>query len=71
MARRDLPARRQDERRRADRPRSEVRRDDFAGNALRAAAFETHRELARAGQPVDRGELAGTPMRPAKRCTVW
>jgi putative endopeptidase len=33
----------------------EVKRDDFAGNALRAAAFETHRELARSGQPVDRG----------------
>ena len=33
----------------------EVKRDDFAGNVLRAAAFETHRELARAGQPVDRG----------------
>jgi putative endopeptidase len=34
----------------------EVRRDDFAGNALRAAAFETHRQLARSGKPVDRGE---------------
>jgi len=34
----------------------EVKRDDFAGNALRAAAFEVHRELARAGKPVDRGE---------------
>jgi putative endopeptidase len=33
-----------------------VRRDDFAGNALRSAAFETHRRLARAGRPVDRGE---------------
>jgi putative endopeptidase len=34
----------------------DVKRDDFAGNALRAAAFEVHRELARAGKPVDRGE---------------
>ncbi|HEU4729319.1 MAG TPA: M13 family metallopeptidase [Kofleriaceae bacterium] len=33
-----------------------VRRDDFAGNVLRAAAFETHRQLARAGKPVDRVE---------------
>jgi putative endopeptidase len=33
-----------------------VKRDDFAGNALRADAFEIHRELARAGKPVDRGE---------------
>jgi putative endopeptidase len=34
----------------------EVVRDDFAGNALRAAAFEVHRELAKAGKPVDRSE---------------
>ena len=34
----------------------EVKRDDFAGNVLRAMAFETHRRLARAGKPVDRGE---------------
>jgi putative endopeptidase len=34
----------------------EVKRDDFAGNLLRAAAFATHRELVRAGQPVDRGD---------------
>jgi putative endopeptidase len=34
----------------------DVKRDDFAGNALRAAAFEVHRELAKAGKPVDRGE---------------
>jgi putative endopeptidase len=34
----------------------EVKRDDFAGNLLRAAAFATHRELARAGQPVDRSD---------------
>jgi len=33
-----------------------VKRDDFAGNVLRAAAFETHRELARSAKPVDRSE---------------
>jgi putative endopeptidase len=33
-----------------------VKRDDFAGNTLRGAAFETHRRLARVGTPVDRGE---------------
>ncbi|HZJ63101.1 MAG TPA: M13 family metallopeptidase [Kofleriaceae bacterium] len=33
-----------------------VKRDDLAGNAMRAATFETRRELARAGKPVDRGE---------------
>jgi putative endopeptidase len=34
----------------------EVRRDDFTGNAMRAAAFEVHRRLAGAGKPVDRGQ---------------
>jgi putative endopeptidase len=34
----------------------DVRRDDFAGNELRAAAFETRRVLVRTGKPVDRGE---------------
>ena len=33
-----------------------VKRDDFAGNRLRAAAFETKRTLARSGKAVDRGE---------------
>ncbi|MBC7974553.1 MAG: M13 family metallopeptidase, partial [Myxococcales bacterium] len=33
-----------------------VKRDDFAGNLLRARAFETRRQRARAGKPVDRGE---------------
>jgi putative endopeptidase len=33
-----------------------IKRDDFAGNALRSAAFETRRQLSRAGKPVDRGE---------------
>ena len=34
----------------------DVKRDDFAGNELRANAFETHRQLAKAGKPVDRDE---------------
>jgi putative endopeptidase len=34
----------------------DVKRDDFAGNELRAAAFETHRIAARSGKPVDRSE---------------
>ncbi|MBL0212603.1 MAG: M13 family metallopeptidase [Myxococcales bacterium] len=34
----------------------DVKRDDFAGNRLRSAAFEQHRQLARAGKPVDRGD---------------
>jgi putative endopeptidase len=34
----------------------EVKREDFFGNAMRAAAFATQRELAKAGKPVDRGE---------------
>jgi putative endopeptidase len=34
----------------------EVKRDDFAGNALRASAFEFHRVLAKSGKPVDRAE---------------
>ncbi len=34
----------------------DVKRDDFAGNLLRASAFETHRVLAKSGKPVDRGE---------------
>jgi putative endopeptidase len=33
-----------------------VKRDDFAGNRLRAAAFETRRTLSKSGTPVDRGE---------------
>jgi putative endopeptidase len=33
-----------------------VARNDFAGNKLRAAAFEVHRLLSRAGTPVDRSE---------------
>lgn len=33
-----------------------VSRDDFAGNELRAAAFEVKRRLTRSGKPVDRAE---------------
>ena len=32
---------------------TQVKRDDFGGNRLRAAAFEVHRVLARSGKPVD------------------
>jgi putative endopeptidase len=38
-----------------------VRRDDFAGNVERAAAFETRRTLAKIGRPVDRDEWSMTP----------
>ena len=39
----------------------EVKRDDFAGNALRGAAFDVRRVLSRGGKPVDRSEwLANT-----------
>jgi putative endopeptidase len=34
----------------------DVKRDDFAGNLLRASAFADHHELAKSGKPVDRGE---------------
>jgi putative endopeptidase len=34
----------------------EVRRDDFAGNSLRALAFDVRRKLAKSGKPVDRSE---------------
>ena len=34
----------------------EVKREDFAGNRQRSAAFEVHRVLARAGKPVDRAD---------------
>jgi len=34
----------------------DVKRDDFAGNALRAAAFDARRDLARSGKPVDRAD---------------
>jgi putative endopeptidase len=34
----------------------EIKRDDFAGNGLRAAAFEIRRIFGKAGKPVDRAE---------------
>ena len=34
----------------------DIKRGDFAGNDLRAAAFETHRQLNKSGKPVDRAE---------------
>ncbi len=38
-----------------------VQRDDFEGNVVRAAIFETKRQLAKIGKPVDRGEWGMTP----------
>jgi putative endopeptidase len=38
-----------------------VKRGDFAGNVARAEAFETRRQLARIGKPLDRGEWGMTP----------
>jgi putative endopeptidase len=38
-----------------------VARQDFAGNVERATLFETRRQLAKIGQPVDRGEWGMTP----------
>jgi endothelin-converting enzyme/putative endopeptidase len=38
-----------------------IRRDDFAGNALRAAEFERRRTLDRIGKSVDKGEWTMTP----------
>jgi putative endopeptidase len=39
----------------------EIRRDDYLGNVLRASAFESKRELARIGKPVDKSEWNMTP----------
>jgi endothelin-converting enzyme/putative endopeptidase len=39
----------------------EIKPDDAVGNQLRAAEFENDRELAKIGQPVDRGEWGMTP----------
>jgi len=39
----------------------EIGPDDFLGNVRRAEAFESHRELARIGQPVDKTEWHMTP----------
>jgi putative endopeptidase len=38
-----------------------VRRDDFFGNVVRAQQFESRRDLAKIGKPVDRGEWYMTP----------
>jgi endothelin-converting enzyme/putative endopeptidase len=38
-----------------------VHRDDFYGNAVRATEFESRRELAKIGKPLDRSEWAMTP----------
>jgi endothelin-converting enzyme/putative endopeptidase len=38
-----------------------VRRDDFAGNVERATLFESRRQLAKIGKPLDRGEWGMTP----------
>jgi endothelin-converting enzyme/putative endopeptidase len=39
----------------------EIKRGDHYGNASRSAVFETQRQLARIGKPVDRGEWLMTP----------
>jgi putative endopeptidase len=39
----------------------EIDRGDYFGNVQRATEFETRRQLARVGQPVDRGEWGMTP----------
>jgi putative endopeptidase len=38
-----------------------ISRGDFAGNALNASIFESRRQLAKIGRPVDRGEWEMTP----------
>src|SRR5206468_9156049 len=38
-----------------------LRRDDYLGNVQRAAIFETRREMARVGKPVDKTEWHMTP----------
>ena len=39
----------------------EVARDDFFGNVSRATQFESHRQRAKIGKPLDRGEWGMTP----------
>ena len=39
----------------------EIRRGDFLGNAQRASVFESKRQLAKIGKPLDRGEWSMTP----------
>jgi endothelin-converting enzyme/putative endopeptidase len=38
-----------------------IERSDFLGNVIRATEFESHRDLAKIGKPVDRGEWGMTP----------
>jgi putative endopeptidase len=39
----------------------EIQRDDFVGNVHRATMFESRRQLAKIGKPLDRGEWGMTP----------
>ena len=39
----------------------EIHRDDFVGNVHRATMFESRRQLAKIGKPLDRGEWGMTP----------
>jgi putative endopeptidase len=39
----------------------DVKADDFVGNVHRATMFESHRQLAKIGKPLDRGEWGMTP----------
>jgi endothelin-converting enzyme/putative endopeptidase len=39
----------------------EIKRDDFVGNVQRATVFESRRQLAKIGKPLDRGEWGMTP----------
>ena len=39
----------------------DIKRDDFVGNVHRATIFESRRELAKIGKPLDRGEWDMTP----------
>jgi predicted metalloendopeptidase len=41
--------------------RLEIRRDDLVGNVMRAKDFETQRQLAKLGAPIDRTEWGMTP----------
>ena len=44
-----------------DYSRLKIARDDFFGNALRADEFDSRRQLAKIGKPVERGEWGMTP----------
>ena len=47
-----------------------IDRDDAFGNALRATEFESRRQLAKIGKPVDRGEWVHDPRRPSMPITT-